>query len=273
MTVSEASWVNYIDRLRAVDEAAADKFMKYFKTIANPLSDNGRKALSWYAFVIGRDYGEAAAALACEMYDSMVAAAGLSMGKPAGWIEPAVPAQTATLEEAANTVNGVLNMSQNEDLLASAVGRLVKMAGVDTTLQNAKRDGAQFAWIPHGDTCPYCLAIAAGGWKYASAEQERNGHAEHVHGNCDCTYAVRFNEETEYEGYDPVEYEEMYQNAVFVGYENQENSHPTKKQTASRIKINAMRREQYKENKDKINEQKRAAYREKKEREEKSQNT
>ena len=48
----------------------------------------------------------------------------------------------------------------------------VKKAGIDTTLQNAYRDrpkkygkkrntGAQVAWVPSGDTCPFCLMLAS----------------------------------------------------------------------------------------------------------------
>ena len=71
----------------------------------------------------------------------------------------------------------------------------------------------------------------------------RNGHAEHIHANCDCQYAVRFNDNTSIEGYDPDKYREMYENA--------EGSTPQEK-------INSMRRMKYQENK-------RAAYAESKE--------
>ena len=81
-------------------------------------------------------------------------------------------------------------------LLQSAVSRLVKPAGADTTLKNAIRDGAEFAWIPHGDTCAFCLMLASRGWQKAGKRTLKNGHAEHIHANCDCEYAVRFNAST-----------------------------------------------------------------------------
>ena len=254
MTISENSWVTYIDNLRKVSDEAAHKFEEYYLRVANPFSEMGRKSLTWYAFVLGRDYGEAAAELACEMYDSMVAAAGLEMGRPAGWIKPAVPAPTATYSEAAKTVNGVLKVSQNPDEMAGAVSRLVKMAGVDTIMKNALRDGAEWAWIPHGDTCAFCITLASQGWQPASKKALKNGHAEHIHANCDCTYAVRFNSQTEVEGYDPKKYLKMY---------NATSGTPEEK-------INAMRRKFYAENSEKINEQKRSAYAKRKEREESS---
>jgi uncharacterized protein VirK/YbjX len=79
----------------------------------------------------------------------------------------------------------------------------------------------------------------------------KNGHAEHIHGNCDCAYAVRFNSKTNYAGYDPDKYLAMY---------NSTSGTPTQK-------INAMRREFYAENKEEINAQKRDAYAKRKERE------
>lgn len=245
MTVSEQSWVKYIERLRKVSDEAATKYAEYFARVANPLSEAGRKSLTWYAFVIGRDYGEAAAELACEMYDSMVLAEGLSMGRPAGWIEPAVPARTATYNEAAKTVNGVLKTSQNPEEIAGAVSRLVKMASADTVQQNALRDGAEWAWVPHGDTCAFCLTLASNGWQHASTKAIKNGHAEHIHANCDCTYAVRFNENTSIQGYNPDRYKRIYYSA--------EGSTPEEK-------INSMRRDFYAENKEEINAQKRDAY-------------
>ena len=275
MTVSERSWTEYIERLRSVSDEAAKKFAEYYKRVANPFSEEGRKALAYYAYILGRDYGEAAAALACEMYDSMVLASGIE----AGWIAPAMPASTVTLEEAAKTINGVLKVSENEDMLASAVGRLVKLAGVDTILENAYRDrprsggvkhrhsGAQVAWIPVGDTCPFCMVLASRGWQYQTVWAAEN-HAEHVHPNCDCTYAVRFNADTNVEGYNPEKYLKMYSEADVNNFANKDNSHPTTKQTASQKRVNAMRREYYAENKDRINAQKREAYAKRKEGEE-----
>lgn len=250
MTISKKAWNNYITRLRVVSDEAGKKFGEYFASISDPLSEAGRKALISYAFVIGRDYGEAAAELACEMYDAMIAAAGLEMGKPAGWKDPAEPARTATYAEAAKTVNGVLKTTLNAEEIAGAVSRLVKQAGVDTTMQNAKRDGAEMAWVPSGDTCAFCITLASRGWQEASNIAAKNGHAEHIHSNCDCTYAVRFNRDTNVAGYNDANYKRIYDSADG---------------NTSKEKINAMRREFYKMNKEEINKQKRDAYEKRKE--------
>ena len=129
---------------------------------------------------------------------------------------------------------------QNPENLPSGVSRLVKRAGADTTLHNAVRDGAQWAWVPHGDTCPFCITLASRGWQTASQKLLKNGHAEHIHSNCDCEFAVRFHSGTSVAGYDPEKYLKQYRDAG--------------------SDVNAMRRIDYAARKDAINAQKRAAY-------------
>lgn len=245
MTITENSWATYIERLRKVNDAAAGKILSWLERYGYPTDQNRINALLDYAYGISTKYGEAATALACEMYDGIAAASGVIL--PA-----AVPAATATMEEVAVTVVGTGKTGNNE-IISSAVGRLVKRAGVDTMMNNAIRDGAEWAWIPAGDTCAFCIALASRGWQTASRKALRNGHAEHIHSNCDCTYAVRFNERTNVAGYDPDRYYELYANADKGGS-------PTDK-------INAMRREFYAENRERINAQKRDAYAKRKERE------
>lgn len=128
--------------------------------------------------------------------------------------------------------------------MGAAVGRSVKLASVDTLQQNALRDGAEWAWIPAGDTCPFCLMLASRGWGRASKKVIKNGHADHIHNNCDCTYCVRYDGETTVEGYDPDALYEQYVNAGDTPSE----------------RINALRRKHYAANRDYINAQKRFAY-------------
>ena len=120
------------------------------------------------------------------------------------------------------------------------VSRLVKQAEADTTLKNAIRDGTEWAWVPHGDTCPFCITLASNGWQRASKKALKGDHAQHIHAHCDCEYAIRFDSNTNVAGYDPDKYLKQYY--------------------ASGGDINAMRRAQYARDKGKINAQKRAAY-------------
>lgn len=250
-TISQKEWKQYIARLRTINDTAAEEFR-------NIIIDKGgygnipRQKLIDYAYGIATKYGEASAALSAQMYDAVA-----ELSKAA--VPAALPAETASYSEVAQTVNGILKKSSNENMLSQGIGRLVKMAGTDTMLSNAYRDrhkgkgskrkhtGAQVAWIPMGDTCPFCLMLASKGWMNQT-EWGAKHHSEHIHANCDCTYAVRFNDNLNVEGYDPNYYKDLYDNAE--GKTRDE-------------KFNSMRRDYYDENKDKINAQKRAAYAEK----------
>lgn len=234
-TISQRAWLGFVNRLDRINSTAARAMVQYVNT--HGLDDV--QGIIDYAYGVATKYGEASAALAAEMYDAIAAL----MGKV---VPAAVPAATASYPEVAQTVVGVLEQSKNTEMLSGAVSRLVKMAGEDTTLQNARRDRALVAWIPNGDTCAFCIALASRGWEFASAKLLRNGHARHVHSNCDCTHAVTWDPfDTKYSGYDPDRYQEMYDDAE--GRNSQQ-------------KINAMRREFYAENRDQINAQKRSAY-------------
>ncbi len=243
MIITDKAWSRYISRLGQLNRKAAEEMIRYIskKNIASidgtlVLTAKERQDLIDYAYAIATKYGEGAAAAACEMYDAIA-----SLQKAP--VPPAVPAQTATYGEVAKTVNGTLK--QGVSVTPSAIGRLVKRTGADTTLQNALRDGAYFAWIPRGDTCAFCIMLASNGWRKISKKALKNGHAEHIHSNCDCTYAVRFADDLNVEGYDPEKYLEMYNEAQGA---------------TGKDKLNSMRRRFYEENKDEINKQKRSAY-------------
>lgn len=244
MTFTKKAWSKYVASLRKINDKATESLLYYIQEIGGiPSSYEDMQELIYVAYGIAQKYGEAAAAIAAEMYDAMALATGAA-------VAPAVPAAPATMSEVAKAVVGTAKTG-NEEIVASAAGRLVKMAGVDTTMQNALRDGAEWAWIPVGETCAFCLTLASQGWQRASKKAIKGGHAEHIHANCDCTYAIRF-DSSNVQGYDPEYYQELYYGA--------EGSSP-------KDRVNAMRREFYAENRERINEQKRDAYSKRQERE------
>ena len=204
-----------------ISQTAASKMQAY--VLEHGFDD--MKALLDYAMALSDRYGEAVGSLACQMYEATATAQGVI-------VPTAEMAELPDYGDVAKAVYGAKKTSENE--VSKAIGRLVKMVGADTTLKNAERDGAQFAWVPHGDTCAFCMVLASRGWQYMSKNALRNGHAEHIHANCDCQYAVRFDGKSSVKGYDPDRYLQMYENAE--GATSQE-------------KINAMRRAAYKESK------------------------
>ena len=204
--------------LRDINEQAAEKLVKYLNTHDVFISASGSAASDIvvneaalkefidYAYAIVTQYGEASASLAAEMYDLTAELEGV-------FVPSAEMAELANYGDVAKAVRGTIKTSQDFGEIASAATRWVKMAAADTTLHNTLRDGAQFAWIPSGDTCAFCLVLASRGWQYASKDAIKGGHAEHIHSNCDCQYAIRFNDRTRISGYDPDEYLSMYRNA------------------------------------------------------------
>ena len=227
MQITANAWNEYITRLSRLNRKAGQLMREY---IGSHGTENTADLIA-YAYGLVTKYGEGSAELACQMYDALAEAA--NAGVPAA--EPAVPADYG---EVARMVNAT--KSQNPANLPNGVSRLVKRAGADTTLKNAVRDGAEWAWVPHGDTCPFCITLASNGWQKASSKVLKGGHAEHIHANCDCEFAIRFDHSTTVAGYDPEKYLKQYRDA---GGD-----------------INKMRRIDYAARKDAINAQKRAAY-------------
>lgn len=242
MRISQRAWTQYINALRKINDAAFKSMKGYLDTYGLPTDKQEEDALIDIATAVARKYGEASAAVSAEFYDKI--------GRMAGRILPAaLPADDPTVHEVAKAVIGTAKTG-NPEIVAGSVSRLVKQQGVDTTMHNAIRDGAEWAWVPQGETCAFCITLASRGWQRASKQALRGGHAEHIHANCDCTYAIRFDERSNVAGYDPEKYREMYDDA--------EGRKP-------KDKINALRRDLYAENREKILEQKADAYEKRKE--------
>ena len=249
MNISKKEWNNYIKKLSAINKKAASLIEAYVDK--HGLDDvNG---LIDYSNRVVMQYGNASAAMNALMYDTMAELEGIAL--PAAELAP-----LPEYGDVAKAVQGTLKTSRNIGEIAGAVSRLVKLTGQDTMLRNGIRDRAQFAWIPSGDTCAFCITLGSRGWQDISEKALKNGHAEHIHSNCDCAYMVRHSEKVNIKGYDPDKYLKMYEEGADVPYENEDNSHPAKGETPSTKQINGMRRKQYAENKEQINKQKREAY-------------
>lgn len=231
MQITEKAWLEYITKMSQISQKAADLMQSWVQK--NGLEND--KALLDYAYALSQHYGQAIGALSCQMYEATAAAQGVI-------VPTAEVADLPDYGEVAKAVKGTKKQSPNN--IPGTLARLVKQVGADTTLKNAERDGAQFAWVPHGDTCAFCITLASRGWQYMSKKALRNGHAEHIHAHCDCEYAVRFDGKSTVAGYDQDKYLEEYYDA--------------------NGDINEMRRKRYAQNKDVINARKRELYASKK---------
>lgn len=230
-TIKVKAWRKYTDSLRMLSDKASAELEKYL------FAGHTEEETLEVAHALVTKYGEASSELACQMYEALAEYSGAA-------VAAAEVAATATYGETARAIRGEMLRTRDAKTISSAAGRLVKLASVDTMTKNALRDGAEWAWIPSGDTCPYCLMLASKGWQRASDKIIKNGHATHIHNNCDCTFAVRLSDDIDVEGYDPDALYDEYINAGDTQWE----------------RINSLRRRKYAENRDFINAQKRAAY-------------
>lgn len=233
--ISRKEWNKFGKKLASISEKASKEMGVWIA------SKGGTTAIEFdeliaYAYALTKKYGEASASLSALMYDAI---ADLSNAA----VPAAEVAETATMGEVAKSIYGAASFSQNDDYISGVVGRLVKQAGADTTMQNAIRDGAEWAWISDGDACTFCELLSANGWQNASKAVMNGNHAEHIHNNCTCQFVVRFDTKTNVQGYKP----------------NKDLYYDTPGNTMEE-KANTLRRRQYDQNKDEINAQKRIAY-------------
>lgn len=226
MQITAKTWNDYISRLSQLNRKAGQLMQEYINRNGTADAD----ALAAYAYALVTKYGEGSGELAAQMYDALAAAERAA-------VPAAEPAATASYNEVARMVRATQNSPPQ---MQNGVSRLVKRAGADTTLKNAIRDGAEWAWVPHGDTCAFCITLASRGWQKASEKVLKGGHAEHIHANCDCEFAIRFDHRATVAGYAPEKYLAQY--------------------NAAGGDVNAMRRVNYAANRERINAQKRAAY-------------
>lgn len=249
MKLTAEYWLKYINTHTSANKAAERRMERYIAVHGTDEMDK----IADYAYALVSRYGEAAAALSCEMYDRTARAQHVN-------VPDAIPAETASYGEVASAVRGAGKRSPS--LISDAVGRLVKQAGADTTLQNAKRDGAYFAWVAHGDTCAYCMVLSGLGWQKAGKLTLKGGHAEHIHANCDCEYAVDLKGDLEIDGYDPDAINQQIRDMTDDEFDAEDliriSGHNAKGH--DHRGINILRRQHYAANKDHINEQKRFAY-------------
>jgi hypothetical protein len=230
-----SDWVKYANKLSKINQRAGEVFQKLIEKNG---VDNFNATVEYAKAVIDR-YGEASSALTAQMYDELANIQNAN-------VQQAQPATIAKKDE----IIGAFKKVQDIARMRSSVERFVKLASADTMLKNAQRDGAEWAWVAIGDTCPFCIMLASQGWVKASKKVIKGDHARHIHAHCDCEFIVRFDGETTIKGYDPDKFSKMYQDAKGNNYKE---------------KINAMRREKYADIKDERNARRREIYQEKKE--------
>ena len=245
--VSSRAWDAYTRRLEAQrDEASRFAYawvMKHLK-----VTDEGMWLLRHTMVQLCMKYGSATSAIAASWFDQMALAEGADAVKAVA-VNDAPQIRLRRMAICANKAMPKLAAGDREGFaraIASAVAADVKRQATNTVMLNAQKNGAEYAWIPGGEeTCAFCIALAANGWQPAARATALGEHADHIHDNCMCEFAIRFDKSTDYSSYDAQKYSEIYADADG---------------RSSQAKINSIRRDLYAENADKIREQHRERY-------------
>lgn len=105
--------------------------------------------------------------------------------------------------------------------------------------------GIEIAWVPSGDTCAFCIALASRGWQPARYEKFGD-YAKHVHGKCDCELVFRTDSSMQIEGYDVDELRAIYYDREILPEEYRDLPDD---EIPWKVRVNAIRRAQYKSRK------------------------
>lgn len=235
MKYAEKTWKTIQKKQAAVVDKAQQEMLAFIEAAGGYTEVDFDAAIA-KAYQLATKYGEANASLAALLYDTTAELSGAAV--PAAEV-----AATATVDEVKKAIYASSEFSQNNEYISGVVGRFVKQASADTTLQNARRDGAEWAWINDGESCALCELLASEGWQHASKAVMNGNHAEHIHANCKCIFLIRFNDDTSVANYKP-----------------NENLYEETEGRTLEEKVNTIRRENYAANKKEINAQKRIAY-------------
>ena len=240
-TVKRRAWDRYSSRQAAQRKAASDEMYEY---IVDADTVPTKAAVIAVGTRLAVKHGRSSAALACVWYDQVARLSDAEVPKAV----PAVVANSGRIGALVEKATPALEVGDVEYFAKQcgvAVANEVKRSASVTMKKNAKRDNAQFAWIPQGsETCAFCMVIASNGWTYARKETVEN-HEDHIHPNCECEFAIRFDNSTNVAGYDPSYYEGKYDNADGRN---------------AKDKINAIRRDEYAKHADEIKAQQRENY-------------
>lgn len=194
----EVTIEQYREKLSSVCERASESTQKWLERHPGA----SRQEILDATYKITQAYGLAASTLAANKYDQDVALAEKQGFLKPGQIKEAEVWDPLGYGSIARAINGTLK-NDSKEKLPDTIERMVKRFAEDTTLMNARRDGAEYAWIPAGDTCVFCLSLASNGWQRASKSTAEGNHADHIHPHCDCTFSVRFSKDTNVKGYHP----------------------------------------------------------------------
>lgn len=148
-------------------------------------------------------YGNAASALAAELFDEVMEAEGIEAPRAEAWDGPDADAISQGVRYQAGKL-----ASGDADGFLDGVSELAsyhtRRAASSTVARNVSRAGrgVRYARVPtRANPCPYCLMLASRGFVYRN--EQTAGAGSHRH--CTCVLVPGINGKTNVAGYDPDE--------------------------------------------------------------------
>lgn len=163
-------------------------------------------------------YGEAAALLGADWYDSLRPA-----GRVAFRAALASPVQAEQASAAARWAIGPLFQAEPDPVVAlsnlmGSTQRLVLQPGRDSVWNAARNDPVRssFARVPSGvTTCKWCVMLASRGFVYRS--DEAAGQGRQFHDDCDCVIVPGTSVDDLPEDYDLDQFKTLYEEGSGLG--------------------------------------------------------
>lgn len=179
--------------------------LRAFFAVLSSDAINTRNALEEFMPRLVRQYGEIAATVAADFFDGLRDAAEVQGAFTAVMADPVDPeaARAGTRWALGPLFAPVPNAVAALGRLEQVADRMALQPGRDTIVRSTSLDPAKPQWarVPVGPTCAFCLVLASRGAVYLteeSAGQHRKYHAE-----CNCTATPIWSEDDLPDGYDP----------------------------------------------------------------------
>ena len=164
--------------------------------------------------MLGTD-GDAASALACQLFDSVMEAEGVGVPAATVYDGPREGAVEATVRRVVGDVDGtaesLAGFVERVGQLAERETRLAASSTMEGNVERAAKTKAgrrvRFARVPTKSVpCPWCAMLASRGFVYTSSENAEAGSHHH----CTCTIVPGVQGSTKVSGYDLKHYERVW---------------------------------------------------------------
>lgn len=196
---------------RELVRMAQNELAGFFSAADLSRPERVRDALVEIVPLLVREYGELAATVAAEWYESVHPGTFLAQTAegtfPEAGVVQSVRYHSGALftDDPREALNG----------LSGALQRFVFYSGRNTVARNVQRDPSRprFARVTSGaHTCAWCSLMASRGFVYLS--RETAGLNDHYHDDCDCQIVAEWDADRAHiEGYDPERLRSMYEAA------------------------------------------------------------